>query len=133
MEKIPTTIRIREDQLTTIKELNINLSEWVREKLDDEFVSLQEIRVQIKNTQKKLKKLQENEANVIQCNTENEDFLTINDKNREFLLETKVLLETKPEFLEGRIELYKRTFYITRNITKKQFFSLLKELEKELK
>jgi len=128
MDTETRTIRLRKGQVSSIKDLNINLSEWVRDKIDEELISLQEIKVSIKNTQKKLQKLKEIEKNIIQCNTENEELFGINDRNRRFLLETKVLLKKDPTFLEGRIQLFKNRFGITRNITKRSFLELLKEL-----
>ena len=129
MAKETTTIRLRPDQLTSVKELKINLSEWVRDKMDEELISLKEIEFTIKNTKKKLKKLTEIKQKIIRRNTENNELFGINDQNRKFLLETKGLLEKNPEFLEGRIKLFKRRYGITQNITQRKFWALLKELK----
>jgi hypothetical protein len=48
-------------------------------------------------------------------------------------MKTKEILETNPEFLEGRINLYKNTFGKLNSITKREFFELLYEAEKQSK
>lgn len=124
-----TTIRLEEEQLSTIKELDINLSEWVRDKLKEEVLTLKEIDRRLENNKKERENLINMKNNVIQCNTEVTDISTKTDQEKRFLLETKLLLKRDPGFLEGRINLYINQFGIINKPTKKQFLKLLEGLE----
>ena len=126
MAKIPISIRLEEEQLSTIKQLNINLSEWVRDKLKEEVLTLKEIGKRLKINEKELKMLENMKKSVLHCNT-NEEKLT--KSQREFLLESKSVLHLNPQFLNGRINLYMNNFGILNKPTKKQFLDLLKRVK----
>lgn len=120
-EKIKS-IRLREDQLSTINELNLNFSKWVREKFDEEFNDHENVLRRITNCQKELKKLQKINDKIIQRNTK---IKQMGKEKETFLRESKRLLEDRPEFLEGRIKLYKNTFGIVDRVSKEQFLELI--------
>lgn len=125
MTEKPKTIRLREDQTATINDLKLNLSKWVREKFDEEFGNEEIVLQRITNCQKELKKLQKIHTNILQRNTKLRE---IGAEKVEFLSETKKLLKEKPEFIEGRIKLYKNTFGIFDRISKEKFMELLENV-----
>jgi len=134
MDTIPTTIRLRSDQLSSIKENGMNLGEFVREKLDEYFLNEDEINLEIEKIKIKLKKLRKwlkNRPKTGERFIKEEQKLT--KKQLLFLQETKVLLQKRPEFLSGRITLFCNNFGILKQLTKKEFLELLDRIPLETK
>ena len=111
-----TSIKIRTDQFFLLKKMGINLSEWVRRKIDEELNDPEIIDSKIKQleTQKnfllKQKKMPENELTKLEV---------------KFLIDSASVLERDPSFLQGRVHLYNRTF--GKKIDGIQFQRLMKE------
>lgn len=134
MVKIGVYIKLDEQQLSTIKAMGINFSEWVREKVDEELFDAEKLKIKIKENEAKLKKMRQNLAlfdksvyTGIYTNS------PCNYKEIKFLRETAILLKNSPEFLEGRINLYINQFGKTLKPTKKQFKELLNNLPEEIR
>lgn len=121
-----TTVRLREDQIATIKELKINISKWTRDKFDEEFLDAKNVLQRITNAKKEVKKWTKIYTNVLQRNTK---IKQIGAEKADFLRETKALLKKSPEFLEGRIKLFKNTFGIVDRVSKESFMELLESVK----
>lgn len=112
MKTTTATVRIRLDQAIEIEKREMNLSDFVRQKLDEEFGSNDFIREKEKELIEQLQKIKQlkKEAEITK------DDLSIAEKN--FIYETKKLIERDPLFLEGRWRAYKNDFMKTIPLSK---------------
>jgi len=127
METTTITGRIRKEQLATIKELEINFSEWLRDKIDEELITPKEIHLVVKKTKKKLQKLLKIEQNVTQITHQ---LFKGSSKEKEHLKITREILQKRPELMDGRINLYINEFFKQKRPTRKQFVELLENFDK---
>ena len=114
-------IRISPEQYKKIKESGMKLSEFVREKLDEEFETSESIAEKETELTKQLEKIQ-----VIKERVKNrvpKEIKNTPEREKKFLEETKKLLKDRPEWFTGRWNLYKNEFGKT--ITKEQFQELV--------
>lgn len=121
------SIRLRPDQIASIKQLNINFSSWARNKFDEEFTSLDEIDKNIKNLQEQIDNLKIKKCTI---NKKIEEDKIIPDAELNFLWETKEILTRNPDFLDGRIGLYVNRFLKSYQPSRNQFLDLLKKAER---
>ena len=117
MKTTTATVRIRLDQAVEINHREMNLSEFLRSKLDEEFGSNDFIAAKEKELLDQLKKLKQikKESKIESKN--------IPDKERLFFEETRRVLERDPTFLQGRWNKYKNDF--GKSIPLKKFKELL--------
>jgi len=104
MKTTTATIRIRLDQAVEVEQRGMNLSEFVREKLDEAFGSTDFIAEKEKELKEQLKKLKniKKEAKIEQKTSEKEE---------QFFKETREILKKDPSFMQGRWNFYKNTFH----------------------
>lgn len=121
----PYSVRLRPDQIATIQQLNINLSDWSRRKFDEDFMSPEEIDKNIKNLQEQIERLK---LRKIMANRKIEERKNISENEIDFLLETKEIIERDPEYLDGRIGLYLNKFGKPFKISRKEFYDLLERV-----
>ena len=99
-------VRVSPDQFKKIKESNINLSEFIRDKLDEEFETVESIAEKEKELQDQLEKIKIQKERINKKpKTEN-----TSETEKKFLEDTKKLINNKPEFLVGRWNKYKNDF-----------------------
>lgn len=126
------SLRLRPDQIATIKQLEVNFSSWAREKFDEDFMNPEEIDKSIDNLQKQIDNLKQRKVMVCK---QNEERQKIPKNELGFLLETKELLEKRPEFTDGRISSYMNLFGKPFKISRTDFFEILRraaQIEAEL-
>jgi hypothetical protein len=121
------SIRLRPDQIASIKQLSINFSSWARNRFDEEFTSPEEIDKNINNLQEQIDNLKI-KKNII--NKKIEEDKIISKDELDYLLETKELLSRNPDYLDGRISLYTNKFLKSFQPTRNQFLDLLKRAER---
>ena len=91
-EKIPLQyrpVRIRDDQLVIIRRLDLNFSEWVRQKLDEEFIDIESLEKKVRKKEEELSKLKEWRDIIKQKES---DFKQILDDELDWLIETRKVL-----------------------------------------
>jgi len=130
MTKKLTSIRLEEEELSTIKSLGINFSEWVSEKIKEELMNPEMLKNKIKEMEEKLKKMRKTHQNLT---TSYIHVYTENKGEIEFLKETKNVLDKHPEYLEGRINLFCNKFAKIVKPTRKQFIELMNNVCSEVK
>jgi hypothetical protein len=113
MKTIITTVRIRLDQAVRVEEVGMNISEFVRCKLDEEFGSKDLISEKEKELKDQLKKLKQARKE------SHEKKKNISPEEEEFLKEIKGLVKKNPSYIEGRWRRYKNDF--GRMITLEEF------------
>ena len=118
---VVTTIRIRVDQIQKINESDMNLSEFVREKLDEEFETQESLAEKETELLSELEKIKTKKATA-KSNKENN---IGNPSEEKFFKETKEILERDPGFLVGRWNKYKNDFRKTISLSK--FEELIKK------
>jgi len=104
MKTTTATVRIRLDQAVEVNKRDLNLSLFLREKLDEEFGSNDFIAAKEKELKEELKKLKqikkESQSKEKESNTEKEKFFR----------EARVKIKENPNFLMGQWERYKNLF-----------------------
>ena len=125
---IRTTITVFPHQLARIRELEINLSEWVREQIDS-FLS-DDLRMErmIDDLRFKLEVLKGVKK---QAKQKTETKKQIPEKEIVFLIETKKVIDANPLLIDGRINLYLNKFLKTYKLNRKEFMDLLFEAENQ--
>lgn len=119
MKTTTATVRIRLDQAVEINHRDLNLSEFLRNKLDEEFGSNDFIAAKEKELMEQLEKIK-------QVKKENQVKAKITDKEEEkFFKETREILKKDPSFMQGRWNLYKNLFHKTISLNK--FRELIEE------
>jgi hypothetical protein len=98
------SIRLYEDQIKMAKELSLNISEWARNKFDEEFSALEVIDEKIKNIQKELENLS-NQKDLIKSTLNK-----ITQKEEVFFNEAREILIKNPSYLKGQCIKYKAIF-----------------------
>ena len=117
MKTTTITVRIRLDQAIEIEHRKMNVSEFLRERLDEEFGSNDFIKQKEKELTEQLKKIK-------QIKKQKAKVEKIPEKEKIFFKETKEVLKKNPGFLQGRINLYKNLFGKTISI--KRFREMVK-------
>jgi|TARA_Y100000310_G_scaffold195295_1_gene195291 hypothetical protein len=125
---IATTIRLEPQQLAKIRGAEINLSEWVRNKINEELLSLGEINDTLKDLNERMEYY--NKLKEI-AKLKDEDRNKVPPEEMGFLIETKKVLDQSPHFVEGRINLYINRFKKPYKLNKAEFFKLLSTAEAE--
>lgn len=113
------TIRIRSDQSQKIKDRQMNLSEFVREKLDEEFETAETLEQEKKELQEKIKEI-ETKKEKIQKKQESVG----NEEEKEFLKFAKKNLEERPGELTENLRVYNQKFH--KRISLEKFKEMLK-------
>lgn len=119
---IITTVRIKASQLTESKIRGINISEFLRNKLEEEFITLNEIDNEI-NRLKNLKKKLENTPKMV------ENDAILDEKEVEFFKKSEEILQKNPNFLKGRCDLYQNTFQ--KRINPQKFLEFLEKIRRK--
>lgn len=125
---IPQSIRITTEQFAIIKELNINLSEWVRQKLDGELLDIKSLEKEIEKKKEDLEKLENWRKTLQQKQEESEN---IPEEELKFLIESKKKIEEVPHFITGRMSLWQNKFKKPYRLSKAEFFALLQKAENQ--
>ncbi len=111
-----------------IRELGINLSEWVRERIDQDLSDIPRTKKMIDDYKFKVEIL---EARLNSAKQKTEDKKKIPKAELKFLLDCSEAIETNPAFIQGRINLYINRFGKFYKISKKEFMDLLFEAENQ--
>jgi len=122
------SVRISAEHQRKIAEAGTNLSDFIRQKIDEEFPEEQIIEQRIQYHERELSKWREREEkhkDKVEC------LGHLTDAEIDFLLETKTLLDKRPEFLEGRIKSYINKFGKTFDVSKSDFIKLMIKAEKQ--
>jgi|SRR3989344_6528695 len=126
------SLRLRPDQIATIKQLEINFSNWARKRFDEDFMSPEEIDEKIGDLQKQIENLKRRK---IMASKKIEDEKIIHENELDFLLETKRILDKDPQYTDGRIALYTNLFGKPYKISRAKFFEILEraaQIEKDI-
>lgn len=99
-----------------IESSGINLSEFVRKKLDEEFGNLENIRTYKEELKQKIEKLEILEKKIINGIKQKEK------QERDFLKETEQVLKRNINFLDVRLEMYNKKF--VKEISKEDLLEL---------
>lgn len=99
-----------------IESSGINLSEFVRKKLDEEFGNLENIRTYKEELKQKIEKLEILEKRIINGIKQKEK------QERDFLKETEQVLKRNINFLDVRLEMYNKKF--AKEISKEDLLEL---------
>ncbi len=100
-----TTIRIRIDQIEEIDRTGLNLSEFVRDKLDEEFDSNDFLNKKEKELMDQLANIKERKGN-FKDKTQKE----YDSERNKFFKEAKKIIARDPNFLRGQWDRYKNLF-----------------------
>jgi len=122
------SIRISPEHQRKVAEAGINLSEFLRKKLDDEFSEEYLIEQQIGHHERQLMKWRERRQ---RQNEKQKLMFDLSDGEVEFLVRTRELLNEKPEFLQGRIQLYANRFAKPFSISNSDFQQLMNIAEEK--
>ena len=99
-----------------IESSGLNLSEFVRKKLDEEFGNLENIRTYKEELKQKIEKLEILEKRIINRIKQKEK------QERDFLKETEQVLKRNINFLDVRLEMYNKKF--AKEISKEDLLEL---------
>jgi len=99
-----------------IESSGLNLSEFVRKKLDEEFGNLENIRTYKEELKQKIEKLEILEKRIINGIKQKEK------QERDFLKETEQVLKRNINFLDVRLEMYNKKF--AKEISKEDLLEL---------
>jgi hypothetical protein len=106
MRKLITiSVKVYDDQHESFKVRGINISDWIRNKMDEEGLDLSQILEKIKIKEKELKDLTL-QKEVITKNMNKFDTNEI----REFFKDCKIKLKDHPEYLEGMMRRFTNLF-----------------------
>lgn len=120
MKTTTATVRIRLDQAIEVEKRGMNLSEFIRDKLDQEFGSNDFMKTKEKELKEQLQKLKQIKKETQATNK------IANQEEEKFIAETKEILVRDPTFLEGRWRKYMNDFRKTISIMK--FREMFKEV-----
>ena len=116
------SIRISPEQQRKVAEAGINLSEFIRCKLLDELSEEYLINQKIEYHQTELIKWSQR---MQRQQEKHRRLVDLSEPEIEFLVQSKALLQARPEFLEGRIKLYMNQFGKPFNISASEFHDLM--------
>lgn len=125
---ITITIRITTEQFALIKDLNINLGEWVRQKLNEDFLDIKGVDKEIERKTSELEELKKKQKILL---IKQEESKNISKEELEWLIETKKVIDRNPLFLEGRLRKYLNDFKKPYNLAKAEFLNLLNKAEEK--
>lgn len=119
MKTIVTSVRIRLDQAIETEKRQMNVSKFLQEKLDEEFGTTDFIEKKEKELKAELKKLKD-------IKKENKEKIEkITDKEKRWLIETKKIIQERPDTFEPRRKSYMELF--GKQINSKNFKDLLEK------
>ena len=110
MKTTTSTIRIRLDQAVEVEDRNMNLSEFVRQKLDEEFGSNDFIKAKEKELTEQLKKLK-------QIKKESKIIKKTKGEEKSWLQESKKRVEASPGEISENRRVYNQKFGKRVNLT----------------
>ena len=104
---VTRSIKISPEQQRKVSVAGINLSEFVRNKLDEELTDDRLIENRISYHEEELKLWKERRERHEQRTRR---LFDLSDSEIKFLVQSKELLDSRPEFIDGRIQLYRNRF-----------------------
>ena len=100
-------IRLRSDQYKKIKESGMNVSQFIREKLDEEFETQETLEQEEKELLNKIEKIKLKKEIIKNKKPKEKESNTEKEK---FFREARVKIKENPNFLMGQWERYKNLF-----------------------